>query len=138
MQSKIIGESFRCELDERAISKGASRRPGFANGVMVVQGYTFGGKFLQYLLQGYVLTLTVIPDGPQAALAGAVQHAQDPSRSAREHADAMKAEITLSWDAEFLGWLLEDGSDGSPLGIGESSYFSDESLAQCCAEWLCG
>lgn len=137
MQSTAAGEDFRRELDQRAISKGATRTPGFAHANMVSQGYTFGGKVLQYLVQGESLILRVTPDAPQGALLGAVQFALDPSRSARDHEAAMMQEIKLDWNLEFSAWLLQKGSDGGLLGIDDKSFFDDENLAQCCVNWLC-
>lgn len=137
MQSAVIGEEFRRELDQRAVSKGASRIPGFAYGNIAGQGYCFGGKVLQYIVNGSELIMRLTPDAPQGALLGAIKHALDPSSSALEHEANMLQEIKLNWNEELSAWLLQKSSDGRLLGIDEKSFFDNENLAQCCVNWLC-
>jgi len=137
MQPAVIGEDFRRELDQRAVSRDATRIQGFSYRDMAGHGYCFKGKVLQYIVDGDLLIMRVSPDAPQGAVLGIVQHALDPSMSASQHEAKMLQEIRLQWNQEFSAWLLQKGSDGSVLGFDAKSFFDDENLAQCCVNWLC-
>jgi hypothetical protein len=137
MQLANVGENFRKELDQRAISKGCTRTPGLAYGSLVSQSYVFHSKSIGYLLEDEHLTLRVTPQPPQTALIAAAQYAINPNRSVASYESDMYEEVKLDWNMEFSAWILHKGSDGSLLGIDDTSFFDDENLAQCCVNWLC-
>lgn len=134
----VVGEDFRRELDQRLKSKGATyANTGLSYGNIVSQGYIFHGKVLEYFIEGPHLTLQITVDAPQSAILAAVEHAINPRLSDAQHELRRAQKIRLQWSFELTSWLLENGCDGSLLGIDSKSVFDDENLAQCCVNWLC-
>jgi hypothetical protein len=136
MYSVQSADEFRKELDTRAVSRGCTRLLGSSYGSLVWQGYTFGGKQLEFVRDEYQLTLRVSLNGPQSALTAAIMHAIEPGRSREQHERTLREDVQLRWIPEKRLWILESGQ-GKLLGLGSIEAFDNETLAQCCVNWLC-